>query len=497
MPELMDFAKAKSKFGDDKEAVNYFVLVELYGKHLSEEKKDKFLSANSIDDMLDVLDERQLKHLRSLLGASLYQRSFRAHDDPEFDKEAFSEWFIQNVLNRGFEIDYKGLPPRIYDKQIAKTKAQDLIFTFKSRLKRFDGDLEEYCQWLILLGVDNSIPSIERAYDVHRLLKSLDLTRLEKLLKSIEKKKIGDIVDNMKYLEPTFYQIATKDLKYANAPDSNILLNNVESNFTATTPSKVHGLFEIERNKLIAKIKNLINEKNTIVESTIAKLGTSKTFEDSLTQIGDLVGGDDEVFLKEAIGEYSKVGASGSAFNRFLREAQFFKELSEKKFSSDTLQTFRKRIAQASAYFERHLTDKEYTVYRGMGSDGLKALLDKSNPKICYKTTDDQWHKLIIDDDLINEINKRNPIVFDEGFASTSLNKGVSGHKCFFKGKNVGNVFFTIKIPLHSKALVLDYEGIRNVPHEEEVLLTPRTKMKLTSIKDMAGHYEIEAEVVK
>ena len=164
-----------------------------------------------------------------------------------------------------------------------------------------------------------------------------------------------------------------------------------------------------------------------------------------MTKVADLIGGDDEVFLKEAIGEYSKLGTNGAAFNPFLRKAQFLKKLSSpgSRLSSDAIKTFGKRFAQASEYFERHLTDKEYTVYRGMGSSGLKALLDKSNPKISYKT-DDEYHKLIIDDDLIRNINRIKPIVFDEGLVSTSLNKSISsccfhgyrGRKCAFYNKN-------------------------------------------------------------
>ena len=63
-------------------------------------------------------------------------------------------------------------------------------------------------------------------------------------------------------------------------------------------------------------------------------------------------------------------------------------------------------------------------------------------------------------------------------------------------GTEEGNVLFTIKIPKHSKALVLDYEGIRNSPFEEEILLAARTKMKINSIKKVRGHYELELTVL-
>ena len=448
--------------------------------------------------MLDVLDKNQLKHLRSSLSASHFEQPYKSSYDPEFKKEAFSEWYRENM--NGKKINILKLFPRIYNKQIEKTKVQDLVSKFNSRLKKFNGDIKEYCQWLILLSIDNSIPSIENVYDVHKLLKPLDLTRLKRLLWELDKFKNNHIIESMERLEPYFYRLATEKFKCNAQPTSseeaiNILSNYAEKVFIEDNPSPVTQMFDKERENLIDIIKNLIDEKRTILKSTVAKLGSSKTFEDSLIKVADLVGGDDEIFLKEAIGEYSMLGANGSAFNTFLRKAKFFEKLSkEKNFSSDEIKTFRKRMAQASKYFEDHLTKKEYTTYRGMRSDGLKALLDKSTPKIHYKTGEN--HELIVDDDLIKEINKCKPIVFDEGINSVSLNKGVAGHPYFFRGKTPGNVFLTIKIPPNSKALVLDYEGIRNAPVEDEIILAPKTKIKINSIKKVDKHYEIVAQVV-
>ena len=443
--------------------------------------------------MLDVLDKNQLKHLRSLLSASLVGQSVRSHNDPEFIKEAFSKWYIKNMS--GKKINISKLSARIYDKQFEKTKVQDLVSKFNSRLKNFDGDLKEYCQWLILLSVDNSIPSIESVYDVHKLLKPLDLTRLKKLLWELTKShNTTSIVEDMERLEPYFYKLATEKLKYSSQPELDILSNEAEETFIEENPSSVTKMFDKERKNLIDTIENLIKEKRSILKSTVAKLGSSKTFEDSLTKVADLVGGDDEIFVKEAIGEYSMLGANGSTFNSFLRKAKFFEKLSKNEFSSDELKTFRKRMAQASKYFENHLTDKAYTTYRGMGTAGLKALLDTSTPKICYKT--DKDNELIVDNDLIKKINTYKPTVFDEGMTSVSLNKGVAGHFYLFKGKRPGHVFLTIEIPPHSKALVLDYEGIKNVPDEEELLLAPKTKIKINSIKKVDEHYEIVAQVL-
>ena len=500
MPKLKDFAAAKSKFKTDEEAVNYFTWVELCEKHLTGEQKEAFLNADTIDGMLDVLDEKQLKHLRSLLRAYPYQRYLRAHNDTAFYEEAFSEWFRKNVFEKEFEVDYfNALPDRIYKKQIEKTNVQKLVSEFRSRLTKFDGDLGEYCQWLILLDVDNSIPSIQRVYDVHRLLKQLDLTRLTDLKKCISDRDTASIVSDMKRLEPYFYWLATEDMhekKYGEGVNLiTMVYNSVESKFISENESPIRKRFEKERKELTKKIDNLIEEKMAIAASTIAKLGSSKTFEDSLMNVADLIGGDDEVYVKEAIGEYSKVAASGSTFNNFLRKAKLLEGLSEREFSSDAMKTFKKRLAHASEYFMKHLTDKEYTVYRGMRIDGLKALLNTSTPRITYKT-EAKYDELIIDEDLINDINTRKPIVFDEGMLSTSLNKGVSAHRYFFNGKGVGNVFLTIHIPPHSKALVLDYEGIRNVADEEELLLVPRAKMKLNKIEEVNGHYEVDATVV-
>lgn len=115
-------------------------------------------------------------------------------------------------------------------------------------------------------------------------------------------------------------------------------------------------------------------------------------------------------------------------------------------------------------------------------------LLDTAYPKIDYDKKEGMT------DSLIGKINALTPTVFEEGLTSTSLNKGVSSVE--FGGKQVGGVLLTIKIPRGSKALVLSYQGIEDVPQEEEVLLAPKTKIKIDSVKEVSGHYEIEAEVV-
>lgn len=514
MAKKLNFAEAKSKFRTDDEAVNYFTLVELYEKHLTGKQKEDFLSADTIDGMLDVLDEKQLRHLRSLLGA-VADNLMRHHYDeggPEgqmFVNEAFSKWFRENVFENGQDIDFLEFPIRIYEKQKAKTNLKDLVANFNKRLKKFDGDLGEYCQWLILSSFDDgSIPSIDRVYDAKKLLKTLDLKRLEDLKKYIEKEKNKSIILTMQYLEPYFYWLAINDLRYDEQPAFNIIMNRAESGFIKKNKLIIDELFEESKKKLIDRIESEIKEKEELIENAIRILepkkkpnfrfnripvGASKTFEDTINKVAGLVGGEDEEMrAKRAFASYSKAGGSGGSFNSFLRMYDFLKELLEGRHTSELLQAFAKRMARASEYFERHLADKEYTVYRGMRSDGLRALLDHSNPKIEYKKKGTR--DIVIDDDLISEINRRKPVIFDEGMVSTSLNKGVSSVS--FKGKCPGNIFLTIKIPPRSKALVLDYEEIQNAPLEEEMLLAPRTKLRFNSIKNVSGHFEIEAEVV-
>ena len=95
---------------------------------------------------------------------------------------------------------------------------------------------------------------------------------------------------------------------------------------------------------------------------------------------------------------------------------------------------------------------------------------------------------------VMAEINAKKPIVYDEALVGTSVNPGVSARR--FHGKDDYNVFFTIKIPKGSRALVLDYEGLSNIPWEEEMTLAPRTRMRINSIKEVEEHFEVEAEVV-
>ena len=208
----------------------------------------------------------------------------------------------------------------------------------------------------------------------------------------------------------------------------------------------------------------------------------------------------DDKYLKGPIADYSKPGVIGSAFNNYLRKSEFLKKISN--ISAPEIISFKNKFLKVSQYFLDHLTKKKYTVYRGMAFDGLEELLKNSNIKIetsLKPVTSDPIDVYELDLErkisLINEINEKKPIVFDEGFMSTALTERVSAES--FDGKTMDHVFLTIEIPAGSKALVLDYEGITNVPDEEEMLLAERTKLKINSAKVVGNHYEIEAAVVK
>ena len=325
MAKKLNFAEAKRKFGTDEEVANYFTLVEFYEKHLTGKQKEDFLSADTIDGMLNVLDANQLRHLRNLLGANLenFNRYGMAHpNDPTFENEALSEWFRDNVFENKLDIDCENLPARIYEMQRRKTNLKGLVANYKERLRKFSWNSSEYIQWLILLSVDNSIPSIDRVYDVEKLLKVLDLKQLECLKNSIEEKKTGYIVSSMEYLEPYFYWNATDGLVYGDQSLKDIMLNRVKSSFINNN-EPIIDKFELEKERLIGRIKSLIDKKAAIVEDTIANLGRSKTFEDSMMKIADTMGGEDEVFLKEAIGAYSGGGHTGENLTHFYGRPYF------------------------------------------------------------------------------------------------------------------------------------------------------------------------------
>ncbi len=501
MPKLKDFAEAKCKFKTDEDTLKYFLLVELYEKHLTGKQKDEFLNANTIDSMLDVLDKNQLEHLKNLIYAFRENSAVVYGEGGEerakqFYNEAYSKWFndaISTDVDKHRWASINNLILTISKKEKLKTDMKDLFLKFKQHLTKFDGNLSEYKQWLVLMYVDNKIPAIDRIYDVNKLIKQLNLKRLNALQKSVEKLNISYLVAKMRYLEPYYYQTAILNIDYDKIKRTNPF-NTLEYEFIKTNKSLIHKEFEEAAITLIDRIKKVIDDKKEFVGEQISGLTKSKTFDDDIKEVAEYLGGTDEVLLKRAIAEYSKLGACGSAYNNFLRKAVFLKNLLKNNSSLEKMIQFRNNISKVAEYFENHLTDKEYTVYRGMRIDGLEELLKNSSPKIAYQT-DAEYHMLIIDEALLNQINRTKPIVFDEGLVSTSLNKGVSS--IFFGGKKDGHVFLTITVPARSKALVLDYENIENVPKEEELLLAPKTKMKIQSIKEINGHYEIDAEVVK
>lgn len=512
MAKKLNFEEAKRKFKTDEEAANYFALVELYKKHLTGKQKEDFLSADTIDDMLKLLDDKQLRHLKQLVVA-LYSHIVNGpggvrYPDPryfDFINEAYSEWFRDNVLFRGVKESRKkgDVPPmpnfegsaKLINKIVKHGRTKEIPFVkkeYESRLKRFDGNSVEYRQWLILLDVDNSIPNISKIYDVNKILKQLDIGQLQSLKINIQKKGINGIIRDMQHLEPYYYWLYTRKMEY-NALDliEDISSKNVPS--FRKPDSYLSTAFEGSSVRLISKIDRIIEEKRELIELKIKYLVKSKTFETDVLDIARNIGIADDMILRNAIGDYSKASSSGSDFNHYLRKSVLLEKLREglegkgKSLVLDTVK-FVNQISKVYEYFERHLLNKDYTVYRGIGLDGLYALLDTAYPKIDYDKKEGMT------DSLIGKINALTPTVFEEGLTSTSLNKGVSSVE--FGGKQVGGVLLTIKIPRGSKALVLSYQGIEDVPQEEEVLLAPKTKIKIDSVKEVSGHYEIEAEVV-
>lgn len=535
MPKLKDFAEAKRKFKTDEDAEYYFVLVELYEKHLKPEQKENFLSAETIDGMLDVLDSKQLRYLKQLIVALtdiIYTGGKTGlYPNPNYIKqvnESYSEWFRNNVLYRGCKVPLKstdtpekpklpdmleliniitkhiGLNDKSKKKQGGKEES-DLIKQYKSRLKRFDGDSVEYRQWLILLDVDNSIPNIDRIYDVNKLLKQLDLERLKSLKRLVgEKDAVKIIKADMKHLEPYYYWLDAVNSGYTSDDYFMDIGFAVAVSSHRTADKGLVEAFNISLRELNSKIDEIIaektKEKEELVDLKIKGLVRSKRFGEDMMEISRLTVGTDDIVLRNAISDYCRTGVNGGAFNNYLRRAILLRTLKEEmeeiatkggESSASATMKFRKAIDKVYEYFRNHLTSQEYTVYRGMRSDGLAALLDKSSPRIEYEK---DGKSPILNDTLISKINKCKPVVFDEGLTSTSLNKGVSA--VGFRGKDKGSIFFTIKIPSGSKALILDYEGINDVPFEEEVLLAPRTKIRINKIKEVDGHYEIDAEVV-
>jgi hypothetical protein len=61
----LNFMQARYIFGRES-AIEYFVLVETYKMHLSEDQKRDFISATSINEMLELLNENQLNKLNSI-----------------------------------------------------------------------------------------------------------------------------------------------------------------------------------------------------------------------------------------------------------------------------------------------------------------------------------------------------------------------------------------------------------------------------------------------
>lgn len=501
MSTKWNFTQAKNKLKNDEDIISYFILVESYEKYINSSQESKFLNPDSIDEMINLLDEKQLEHLKSLIKV-FFQYKYHAHWDTHgrgVTVDQLSEWFKENIyqnenllkkfgskpLNIQEECQsncmklYKKIKSVIQERLKIKNVRVKQLAQYKTRLRKFDGNSMEYRQWLTLFVIDHGIPGIDRVHDIDKLLRRLSIEYLKRLKDKLARVSPNAIMRGIKNLEPYFYQSAADDMDDSIDSSGSLILKRTNPEYKA---------FNIAIKNLIFKIESIIAKKIELnISEIIDSLPTSAKFYDDMETILDAVE-DKDNYLKNVIEEYSKASATGSVFNRYLRKAVLLERLSKAEVSVSDIRSFRNKVLKARKYFLNHLTSKNYTVYRGMGLNGLPVLLKTAEPQLSNR-----WDNGNLEP-LIEEINKKKPVVFDEGFLSTSLDKEIAAQE--FEGKSKEGVFFTIKIPAGSKALVLDYENIDNIPYEEEVLLDAGTKIKINSIKDVQGHYEIDAVVV-
>ncbi len=520
----LNFKEAKTFFRSAEEAVCYFILVESYEKCLDGDEKKSFLEAKSIDDMLDLLEDKQLAHLKSLIELIKKYKigAFNQDDQCRYGTDAFSDWFTKNLLiyrkraglkdESKFIIRIRELCTEIINKidsmermrKFVKKEENQIIKNYKSNLVKFNGDSNEYRKWIILTCLDRNITEISRSRDIDKILKNLSTKTLkgikEELKSKFSDKDLKDLIKQSERYEPYFYKF---DLEENPRKTSNFTIEN--EHFTGFKGFKrvIKDLF----NQVEEILKK--REEMSLFEDKIDKLKTSTRFyEDIYDLLHSLDINLNDHDLKRAIGEYSKVGVQGEVYNNFLRKATFLKVLQRtidpphdfSRMTGTDGVVFLNRIEKVRKYFLDHLTQREYTVYRGSKPEELFDILTRANPKISipnkYKDFLDEYLKdsSEIIEKIIKEINTKKPVVFNEGLTGTSLNKGISS--VMFKGIR-GGLLFTIKIPKNSKALVLDYERIENVPEEEEIVLADHTKLKIESIKRVNGRrFEVNATVV-
>ena len=515
----LNFMQAKSRFKTIEDVAAYFILVESYEKHLNADQKEKFLNPDTIEDMFKILSDKQLKHLRSLIKVMARSKLYPKSQEIIYGGEQFSDWFKKNLYKNSscgidkpdkFYIDVcKSLLERLvkFGEESGRTQKyiKDIIAEYKTKLKRFGGNSVEYREWLILLTTDHGIPGIEKTYNVTKLLKSLDLYILEKLRhKIIFGTRVDETIRRIKYIEPYLYWQAIKSV------DKSDLDITVGANYRDGIRQRLRDdgseassfLFAVK--DLISKIGNIIKQKREFVEQKLEGLSKTTTFYRDIEEILRSVSSVDDKELKDTIAEYCGYDINYHEFGLYFRKKLFLEALLKGKLpngleiyippiTSEKINSYRNKIQKVIECFEKCIIDKEYTVYRGMRLDGLFALLNNAYPNMKMPRYG------VIDDDLFEKLNKGNLVVSDDGPVSTSLKRGVSLKQ--FHGED--GVLFTIRVPKGSKAIVLDYEGIETVAWEEEVLLAPKTKIKINSAKlaikskGLEGklYYEIDAEV--
>lgn len=500
--EKLNFRQAKYIFESKEAAMEYFVLVENYERYLSGAQKKDFLSATSINEMLELLDVKQIDHIDSLLGV------FAGNRGNSSGKEfSVSEWYKENLLDKSFKIGakldnkqynamlkdaIKKIQKIISDIKTKRKNKQEIINNYKKNLNKFSGNSVEYRKWIFLNMINSGIPGINKIYDTTKLLKSLDTEDLRFIEGKVNEGNTTEFylnyTDIIKSFEPYFYESA------------------LDKNSKLSLKAEEYKVFKKVKDTLLKEISIIISQKSSIkpqakddsslISQRIEALKNSKDFYKDVANILRNIGGNfhDEQ-LKIAIGDYSKPHVDGLEFNDYLRRAIFLKDLAAGKISTADFRRFRGQILQVREYFLKHLIQQEYTVYRGMDLDCLERMIKVSRPKILSTCPKSIEPNNIECNNFLLEINRTRPIIYDQGLVSTSPTESISAVR--FQGKAPNGVFFKIYIPKGSKALVLNYEGIRNIPDEEEILLAEKTKMKINSIKVVTDHFEIDAEVVR
>lgn len=511
------FNEIAAKFNSQEDAMEYFILVENYEIHLPKDKLTSFLNAGSINEMLEMLSEKQLHHAMGLIkGFSMLDtRSEEGRGIIRHNAFRVSDWFYKNVIEQKYtktkekgetktnETQYYSdlqnachgilkktsliLKNRITNEEHKK----QVKANYKANLKNFDGNSIEYRKWIILQISDPSIPAINTTFNTAKLLKNLDKKRLEHFPRLINTRFLDkkDAAEKINNFEPYFYEnmIDYEHLGYID-PSYRTALDD---------ESEEWEIWEKCAETLKIEIQKIISHWN---------LPERKTLSRSYDDVIDFKHPRGQKNIREeneklAVGRYSDPGEKGTDYFLYLRKGcpEEYRHLIDtdprggngKKFRGIVFSQFWENVLKVRSYFLKHPTKQDCIVYRGMKPDGMINLLKTARPTINSKLNDKQ-----MTDELVAELNEKQPIMWDASLLSTSFIDQVSAAR--FYGKMPGNLFFIIEVPRRSFGLTLGAENIPNIPTEEEFLLMEKTKIKILSVvKTNDEYYEIHAKVVK